>query len=120
MSKMRFRAKRIDRVVTRITNKIKPYARAVLLYGSYSLKSPAKPRPASDVDLFVIYKKQANIYSLSALVEDIFEKSRLPYDYSWYGEEYFLDLIGRGIDYFLFREILSSGEIVYADTTFLK
>lgn len=95
-------------------------SRLVIFYGSQSTKSKKRPTSSSDIDFLVIYKKSANPYDAISILRDHFKAENIKYDYAWYEEADFLNIVRNGIDYLFWINIFKKGEIIHADKEYLS
>ena len=101
-----------------VLEKIKAKAKCIIIYGSHSTHLDKEVSPASDIDFIVIYKNNINSNKVSLELEKELTKRNIRYDYCWFLEDYFLSILKKNIDLFLFYSIFSHGEIVYSENDF--
>jgi len=107
-------------ILVNIVNEFKDKCTLVAIYGSYSNKSLKEVTKSSDIDFLIVYKEEVNPYLYSSLIDKAFRNLGLKYDYSWYMEDDFISTIENGIDYYFWKEIFNTGEILVGEPTFIK
>lgn len=103
-----------------ISNKIEDYAKCVIIYGSRSINLNKKVTSSSDIDFFIIYKNETNPHFISLDIEQELNDENIKYDYCWYLEDYFLKLLEKKIDFYLWRSIFFNGEVIFDDSDFVN
>jgi hypothetical protein len=109
-----------EMLINLVDSYFKDRSRLVVFYGSQSIKSKKRPNSSSDIDFLVIYKNGTNPYEAISILKNYFKSKTVKYDYAWYEEDDFLNIVQNGIDYLFWINIIKNGEILHADTKYLS